>query len=174
MMVTVSQLEEYTGNYEESSLKEVYISTAEQIVEDYLGYNPEIALYEDFFSGIDDYKIYLNAQPIAQLNSLVIDGVEVDVDDYTCKGPCIIKNDRERVFKTGINNIEVEYSAGYEEIPGIIQITALRIASLLQQEAGGNIGITGKSFADNSKSFINYSDYKKYLRPLDGLRLFKV
>ena len=37
-------------------------------------------------------------------------------------------------------------------------------------EAGENIGVTGKSFADNSRSFISYTNYSKYLNPLQTFR----
>jgi len=37
-------------------------------------------------------------------------------------------------------------------------------------EGGENIGVTGKSFADNSRSFISYTNYMKYLSPLQTFR----
>jgi len=172
--ITTAQLEEYTGNEETSTLKAVYISAAEDIIKDYIGYDPVSKSYTEYYSGIGDYRLYLNAQPISVLTSVTIDDVAKTVSDFTLDSDSIFDKDLENVFTEGVNNIKVVYVAGYATIPGIIQLTTLRIASLLLQEQGGNIGITGKAFGDNSRSFINYSDYKKYLKPLDSLRIIRI
>ena len=57
-----------------------------------------------------------------------------------------------------------------EAIPSLVKTTILRIATLMLMEAGENIGISGKSFADNSRSFISYTNYAKYLNPLQSFR----
>ena len=57
-----------------------------------------------------------------------------------------------------------------EEVPSLVKTTVLRIATLMLMEAGENIGISGKSFADNSRSFISYTNYHKYLNPLQTFR----
>lgn len=53
----------------------------------------------------------------------------------------------------------------------IFQQTALRIATLLQLEGGGNIGV-GSSSSDASvgRSFLNIVDYTPYLKPLSAFR----
>lgn len=55
-------------------------------------------------------------------------------------------------------------------VPALVKTTILRIATLMLMEAGENIGISGKSFADNSRSFISYTNYSKYLNPLQTFR----
>lgn len=57
-----------------------------------------------------------------------------------------------------------------EAIPAIVRLTILRISTLMLMEAGENIGVSGKSFADNSRSFISYTNYMKYLNPLQTYR----
>ena len=66
--------------------------------------------------------------------------------------------------------VVIAYTAGWATIPNAIKLATLRIAALMYDEAHGNIGITGKQFADLSKQFINYSNYDKYLRPLSRYR----
>jgi hypothetical protein len=62
-----------------------------------------------------------------------------------------------------------------EPLPDIIKLTGLRIAALLQTEGDNNIGITGKSFGDNgSRTFINYTNFDKYLLPISRYRLLKI
>ena len=79
------------------------------------------------------------------------------------------------VFPRGEDNIRVSLTAGWdaEAMPSVVTLSILRIATLMLSETGGNIGLTGKSFADNSRTFINYSNYRKYLQPLDGLRIIR-
>jgi hypothetical protein len=76
-------------------------------------------------------------------------------------------------FPIGEDNIRLSYTAGWEigQMPSVIVVSILRIATLMLSETGGNIGLTGKSFADNSRTFVNYSNYRKYLQPLDSLRI---
>ena len=60
-----------------------------------------------------------------------------------------------------------------EAMPSLVHLSILRIATLMLMEAGENIGVTGKSFADNTRSFISYTNYAKYLNPLQTLREVK-
>ena len=173
-IVTVDQLDEYSNNYEDSNIKAIYISTAEDIIKDYLGYDPASKTYTQLFSGLGSYRLYLKAQPVSEITTLKIDGVSQDVTKFTKDGDSIYKTDFAEVFTEGESNIEITYKAGYTTYPGIMQMTALRIATLLMEESGGNIGVTSKSFDNNTRTFINYSDFKKYLRPLDSLRIIKV
>ena len=56
------------------------------------------------------------------------------------------------------------------ELPELIGLTILRIATLMLMEGGENIGVSSKSFADNSRQFIQYTNYNKYLSPLLAYR----
>lgn len=62
---------------------------------------------------------------------------------------------------------------GLQACPKIIKLSVKRIATLLLMEAGENIGVTSKSMPDNSRTFINYTNYFKYLRPIQNYRLEK-
>ena len=75
--------------------------------------------------------------------------------------------------RLGKKYISVSFIAGWDEdtMPSTIRLAVLRIATLMLQETGGNIGLTGKSFADNSRTFVSYSNYRKYLEPLAPLRI---
>jgi hypothetical protein len=96
--------------------------------------------------------------------------------DTTLVAPCddhIRFVDHTTKFPIGEDNIVVSFTAGWEieQMPSVIVVSILRIATLMLSETGGNIGLTGKSFADNSRTFVNYSNYRKYLQPLDSLRI---
>jgi hypothetical protein len=60
-------------------------------------------------------------------------------------------------------------------LPNIIKLTGLRIAALLQTEGDSNIGVTGKSFGDSgSRTFVNYTNFDKYLLPISKHRLLGI
>lgn len=174
-LITLDQFRQYANYYEEDeqNLLTTYIEAAEKVVSDYLGYEPWTKEYDEYFSGIGDYKLYLHAQPIQYVNSVQKDGEEMDIMNISYDGPFIYEINHQKVFESGQDNFHVQYSAGYRDIPEVIQLAVLRIASLMLAEQGGNIGVTSKSFGDNTRTFINYSNYQKYLQPLDPLRILR-
>jgi hypothetical protein len=71
----------------------------------------------------------------------------------------------------GANNIGVIETI----IPSIFKQTQLRIASLLYQEADQNIGVTSKSFGDSgARTFVNFTNFDKYLSVLSKFRLVMI
>lgn len=116
MLVSVEQFNAYSGNYEASAevvaLKEEILKASQNIVADFLRFNPE-----------------------------------------------------EEVWTEGGNP-----GVG---CPDLITLTVKKIATLQLMEAGENIGVTGKSMPDNSRTFINLSDkgsYRSWLRPIQSYR----
>lgn len=174
-MVTIEQFNQYTNNYEEDPqhLKETYLDAAEKIVITYLGYDPRPREYDEFFSGIGDYKLYLNAKNVQNIGFVSVDGQPLDICTLDYKDDYIFNRCRQKVFHLGVDNIHVVYSAGFNDIPELILLSIMRIAALMITEANGNIGITGKSFADNSRTFVNFQNYDKYLKPLDVYRVVR-
>jgi hypothetical protein len=66
-------------------------------------------------------------------------------------------------------------NTGAQDMPAIFKQTALRIAALLLTEADNNIGITSKQFGDSgSRTFINYTNFDKYLSPLSKYKLIVI
>ncbi len=174
-IVNVEQFNQYTNNYEDDPqhLKEMYLNAAEKVVCNYLGYDPRVREYDEFFSGIGDYKLYLNARDITNVGFVSVKGQPIDVSTLDYKENYIFNRCRQKVFTLGLDNIHVVYTAGFSEMPELIVLTIMRIAALMMEEANGNIGITSKSFADSSRTFINYQNYDKYLKPLDVYRVVR-
>jgi hypothetical protein len=57
----------------------------------------------------------------------------------------------------------------------LIKNVVLRIASLMLTETGQNIGITSKAFGDSgTRTFINNTDYAKYLVPIAQYKLLVI
>lgn len=155
------------------ALYQTYIDSAESIVQDYLSYDPESQAYTHTIDGSGLSYIQLKAKPVTVLTSVTIDGTARNIADFT--------TDAERLyFKTGElfalgSSIVVAYTAGWAAVPGIIKLTVMRIASLLSMEAGENIGVTSTSFdGGNSRTFINYTNFDKYLAALSSHRVVRL
>lgn len=107
MLVTIDKFNEYTGNFEDSNeavdLKTTFLKSAQELVGEYLRYDPE------------------------------------------------------------------EKWEGHE-VPEIVRLTVMRIATLMLMEGGENIGVSSKSFSDNTRTFISYTNYAKYLSPIQTYR----
>ena len=180
VLVTVDDFNTYTGNYESdeavNELKSQIIVSAREVVANYLGFDPESDDYSDYVSGIGNNHLYLFAWPITQVDLVSIDGTQLASTDYEIAGSGRYLRLKEGVWPVGVENIRVDYTAGWTivQTPALIKTTILQIAALMYQETGGNIGITGKSFAENSRTFINYTNYDKWLKKLDPLRIVRL
>lgn len=178
MIVSVEQFNTYSGNMETSSdvvtMKTTILEAAQQTVSDYLGFDIESAERDEFVCGIGQNKLFLYALPITEVSQVLHSGSEISASDYTIGDRYLRLSSG--VFESGIDNYEVIFTAGWtsETLPEIVRLTIFQIASLMLQETEGNIGITGKSFAENSRTYINYTNYEKWLRKLDPYRVVRL
>ena len=159
MVVTKEELIGYTGvEFEEgNNVADLFIGSAQNIVENYLGYEVESKEYIKHFSLHSSNVIKCGVKNITVVKEISIDGVlsedyYIDDDKIILKQPVIS------------DNIIVKFTAGFStDLPAIIKLTVLRIAAILQTESNNNIGISGKSFMDGSRTFMNFTNYDKYL-----------
>jgi hypothetical protein len=178
MIASIAMFDTYSGNYEDASeavqLKGAFLCTAEDIVASYLGFDPKQQEYADIVcSGTGSRRLYLPCRNITVVQALTVGTAAVDTSLVAACDDHIRFVDHTTKFPIGEDNIHLSYTAGWEigQMPSVIVVSILRIATLMLSETGGNIGLTGKSFADNSRTFVNYSNYRKYLQPLDSLRI---
>ena len=159
MIITKEELQGFTGVEFESgnNIAELFIGAAQNIVENYLGYEVESKEYTKHFALHSSNVIKVGVKNITAVSEITVDGTPVDnyyIDDdkIILKQPVIS------------DNIIVTFTAGFStDLPQIIKLTVLRIAALLQTESNNNIGISGKSFMDGSRTFMNFTNYDKYL-----------
>ena len=177
MIVSISQFDTYSGNYENAqdvvAMKTSMLMTAQNIVEEYLGYTAESGTRTDTVQGIGTNHLYLFAQPITAVSSVSIRGGSLTSEDYAICGNYLKLNNG--VWPNG-EDVTVTYTAGWsaQNLPDLIKMTILQIATLLLQESGGNIGITSKSFSEDSRTFINYTNFAKWLKKLDPYRIVRL
>ena len=177
-IVTVTEFNTYSGNFETDSdivsMKEDILGSAQEIVKNHLGYNPESGNHTDYISAIGNNRLYLMAQPITAVSSVELDGVPVTSDEYTITDKYLRL--KSGVWPEGDENVKVTYTAGWSAltIPDTIKMVILQIATLMLEEAGENIGVTGKSFGENSRTYINYTNFGKWLQKLDPFRIVRL
>ncbi len=155
------------------ALYQLYIDAAEKIVEDNLSYSPASASYTHTLVGSGMAYLQLRAKPITELTSVTVDGISRDVGDFYINDEYITDITR-AAFPNGATII-VEYTAGWAAVPALIQMAVMEIASLLSLQAGENIGVSSTTFdGGNTRSFINYTSFEKYLRPLSSYRVVRL
>lgn len=150
---------------ESDTLPASYCQAAMEAVEDYLGYNPEQSERTTLVKGDGGALAALEAMPISQISELTVDGaaadataLEVQSENYIC-------------FKDGSpfakgSRYEVTYTAGWSSVPSLIKTTALQIASLLWESAGGNLAVSSTSFADTGSRVFNNFTADRFLKQI--------
>jgi hypothetical protein len=128
--------------------------------------------------------LQLRAKPITTIISVAINGESIPLSEFynTTDSEFIYYN---KIFPRG-SHIKVEYDAGWgitidddvvnsAYLPEIIKMTVLRIATMLQAESDSNIAVSSKSFGDSgTRTFINYTDYSKYLLPISIYKILVI
>ena len=169
MIVTKEELQGFTGVEFESgnNIAELFIGASQNIVESYLGYEIESKEYTKHFALHSSNVIKVGVKNITVVSEITIDGTPVE--DY------YIDNDKIILKQPVISdNIIITFTAGFgEDLPQIIKLTVLRIAALLQTESNNNIGISGKSFIDGSRTFTNFTNFSKYLDVCSKYKLIR-
>jgi len=196
---------------------DIFVNSALEIVEGYLGYNLELETYLHTLNGNGRNELQLRARPIREILRVAINGRDVSPNGFECINEFIYYDNG--IFPIGNRNIRILYTAGFEDprfpdipmidggdstndtddftgdadastvspiieggdallrpsgslLPDSIKITILRIAALLENESGGNIGITGNSFENGgTRTFVNYTNFGKFLHPISNHRL---
>ena len=169
MVVTKEELLGFTGIEFESgnNIADLFIGAAQNIVESYLGYEIESKEYIKHFALHTSNIIKAGVKNITAVSEITIDGTLVE-DYYIDDDKIILK---QPVIS---DNIIVTFTAGFgEDLPQIIKLTVLRIAALLQTESNNNIGISGKSFIDGSRTFTNFTNFSKYLDVCSKYKLIR-
>lgn len=169
MVITKQELEGYTGvQFEEgNNIAELFIGAAQNIVESYLGYEIESKEYTKHFSLHSSNVIKCGVKNITVVKEITVDGTLVE-DYYIDDDKIILK---QPVIS---DNIIVSFTAGFStDLPDIIKLTVLRIAALLQTESNNNIGISGKSFMDGSRTFTNFTNFDRYLIACSNYRIIR-
>lgn len=171
MIITIEDLQKFTQIYpdDNETQQELFIQAANDIVCNYLRYNPEEKEYNIFVNGNGTNEIEINYKPITEIKEIKINNETISIDNIAFYNNCIFYKDSNTFPKGKINII---FKAGYKIVPAIIKLTTLRIAGILQTENNNNIGISSKSFQDSgTRTFVNTTNFDKYLLPISDYRI---
>ena len=174
LAVSIDEFNTYVNDYEDSkeaiAQKARLLSSAQQIVEEYLGYPVMSCDRTETLTGLDQRKVYLHSLPVTLVYDVMFN------KDYLSQGFGYV-NDYESVYldrkPCPKDEITVHYAAGWNRLslPAIIKQSIMRIAALLKTEANGNIGLTSTSYGtDGIRNYLNFTNFQKYLSPLRGYK----
>jgi N-methylhydantoinase B/oxoprolinase/acetone carboxylase alpha subunit len=174
-IVTVAQFKAYNrksdGDTPVEALYQMYIDAAETIVKDRLGYDPAQTTYtQQIHYGDGKPYLQLKAKPITALSAVVVDSVSKAVVDFDYSDGEWLKETYGNPFPIG-SVVKVTYQAGYATVPALIQETILRITGLFSMESGENIGATSVTFDGSNRTFVNYTNFDRYLEPIEAYRI---
>lgn len=177
MIVTTEEFQTYYGlNTDDAGkleLVDLMLATAQEMVENYIGYETELQTYTKVMNGNSLNSISLGVKPVNSIIALSIDAVPVDLEAETYYLNDNIMTSMDRVFPRGQFNITVSYSAGYSnteatvpDVPFILKASVMRIAGVLWRESDGNIGINSVSDPNTGSRTFAETRFKKFLDPV--------
>lgn len=148
MYITPSELEDFIGKYPEDGDKkpESYCKSAIEVVQEYLGYDPEEKQYTTKIRGDGGVFAILDAFPITEIISFKIDGNDEPITRIEIGNKNLIRFEDDALFLAG-HKYEITYKAGYKAIETVITVYSedgetFFIDSELSEEAAIPEGIT--------------------------------
>lgn len=169
--ISQKDLEDFIGKYpkEGDTRPQEYCDSAMECVKEFLGYDPELQEYTTKFKGDDGKLATLEAFPIKEIKEFKVDETLMDVSILEIAAKNYVEFENDAQFLKG-HKYEITYTAGYEEVPSIIKTTALQIASLYWESAGGNIAVSSTSFADTGSRVFNNFKADRFLEQIAGYK----
>jgi hypothetical protein len=113
-------------------------------------------------------------------NIQVIYQAGYDIEDVynIIDGETSVDSEKEKIIDGNGNEHTIDGGdAGQrnEAVPELIKSTILRIATLLNTESDGNIGINGSSFGESgSRTYVSYTNFDKYLYPISKYKIIRI
>lgn len=109
--ISVEEFQKYSNTFSDNiDLQQSYIDSAEDIVENYLGYSPTYKQYSSILNGSGTLSLVLKAKPIQSILQVLVDNVPVSLNNFTIDNETIYSN---IIFPIGEKNIKVWYFAGF-------------------------------------------------------------
>lgn len=165
--ITGEMLQNFMNKHvdDNDSQPENYCKSAMEAVADYLGYDPELQEHIQTVKGDGGALAALEAMPVNSITALNIDGVESDPSGLEVEDMNYICFKDNSVFSKG-SRYQITFMAGWETVPEIIKTTALQIASLFWESAGGNLAVSSTSFADTGSRVFNNFTSDRFLKQI--------
>ncbi|MDR1301541.1 MAG: phage gp6-like head-tail connector protein [Treponema sp.] len=116
MYTSLATFKEYIKDHNDNDLlNQIYIDSAENIIEHYLGYSPVYHQYTSILSGKGSTVLHLKAKPINHILEVVIDGRSILAREFRFSGEIMYGP---TPYPIGDRNVVVSYYAGYNPQTG--------------------------------------------------------
>lgn len=169
--ISQTDLEDFMGKFpkEGDTRPQTYCDSAIECVKGFLGYDPELQEYTTKFKGDDGSLAVMESFPVTVVTSFKIDGESVDISKLETAAKNYIQFADSSLFCKE-HKYEITYKAGYSTVPALIKTTALQIASLYWESAGGNLAVSSTSFADTGSRVFNNFKADRFLEQIAGFK----
>lgn len=179
MILTLDEFNLYLNDFntDNDPMKTMVLKSAQEIVEQYLGYSLEI--YE-----VTEKKYLVNTDFVS-LREHVAAIKEISINEQA-----LASNDIKNVYRNFVvfnaqyfGDLVIVYYSGFkaqvegalfennEDCPDSIKLAILQIAALKYMETGKRIGVTGMNTPDGvGTTFVNYTNYNKWLQAIAPYR----
>lgn len=182
--ITSLEFTEYTDNHDiNSTLSNIYIESAQELIENYIGYPLHAQEITEFITGNDSTYLTLSPYQINSVTSLnyLVSGDAIDITNLSISDRKIYFTDGTVFPSDTEENLILKYNAGWHitdedsngtsetDIPALFKQTILRIATILSKEADSYIGVKSVSGSNGSTQYMEIS-FQKYLSVLEKYR----
>jgi hypothetical protein len=141
------------------------ISACSTTIQKLIGRNVLSAAYNHFQDGNGATFMVVRNSPIVRVANVVIDGRPVDPLQVSFDGATLYLSGGLR-FNRGRHNIQLRYTAGYDEVPADLAQVCIETVGLRWRERD-RIGQTSKSLAGETTSF-SLADFSPTARTVIG------
>jgi len=177
MLTTLAKVKQYgqIESVEYDLLLIRMIEAATATIETYCGRKFETQTYTETMDGTGQRKMSLRNVPVTAVASVTIDGKSIPArPSATGNGFTFTQYDIRLTgyaFNLGFDNVQVEYTAGFADVPPDVDMAVCEMVSL-RHKSLDRLGVTSKTLAGESISF-GTSDFSDPVRrALDQYRVW--
>lgn len=133
------------------------ITAASQFIQSWLNRTIAVASYTDTRNGTGGMRLFLRNRPVTAIVSVTIDGTAVPASNPAPLGAGYLFDDSSvyltgRAFTKGVQNVVIQYSAGFVATPPDIEQACIGLVALRYKERD-RIGQVSKNLAGETVSF---------------------
>lgn len=152
-LTTVTAVKEYLGTKtaESDSLLSELVDRASAAIENFCQRSLGLADREDICNGHGGTTMLLKHSPVVAVSSVVIDGESVPATGFRLAGRTLVLNGWR--FTRGEANVQVNYRAGFEQIPADVEQACIETAALMFRRRD-HVDVSSKTLAGETVAYI--------------------
>lgn len=118
-IITLQELKDYLEitSTDKDTLLQKLVDASSDFVKDYTGYEWVETEYRETIDGPGSNSVVLSQRPVQDLTSVKIDSTELTSDKYVVYENEAIVTRKYENFPQDLQNVEVQYTAGYTSVP---------------------------------------------------------